>query len=564
MAREKLLGSPVPRVYTKPLRKLEPRSPKTEQRTLGYDVIDFAREVLGIDLDPWQQWLVIHMLELRKDGSLRFRNVVVLVARQNGKSTLSQVLALWFMIVWEWPMVLGTAQKLDIAEEIWSGAVALMEENDQLSPLIKRVVKVNGGKALELIEGSRYKVQAASRRAGRGLTANLVLLDELREHKTWDAWGAITNTTMARTEALILALSNAGESDSIVLRHLRRMAHKALGDPDGIIAAEESGAADGPTDFDLEGVADLAGISVEELGITAEDLEPDEDSLAIFEWSAPPGCDVRDRDGWRWANPSLGRGRLTERALQAALVADEWVFRAEQLCQWPDGTSSGPFPPGCWSAGQNEPEVLPDGSRRIADADRIVGSITACVDMSPDRSHAYLAVAGFRADGVAQIELRSRKNGDDWVKDYLTDLNKQVEVTGVTGQGKGAPISTLITDLAADPEFRIPVEPLQGAELLDAYALMFDMVRDVKVRHHIQQPLDLAAETAATNTLAAGAKLIDRRNSTCDAAPLQAAMGALWLLMRRKPKSAPPPAAPQVVEVAFAADETSDLADLAF
>jgi phage terminase large subunit-like protein len=76
---------------------------------------------------PWQRWLLIHMLELLPDNSLRFRTVVVLVARQNGKSTLSQVLALWFMYVYGVGMVLGTAQDLDTAEEIWQGAVDLVK-----------------------------------------------------------------------------------------------------------------------------------------------------------------------------------------------------------------------------------------------------------------------------------------------------------------------------------------------------------------------------------------------------------------------------------------------------
>jgi phage terminase large subunit-like protein len=88
-----------------------------------------------MDLLPWQRWLLIHLLELREDGTLRFRTVVVLVARQNGKSTLSQVLALWFMYVYGAALVIGTAQDLDVAEEIWQGAVDLVEETPELREL---------------------------------------------------------------------------------------------------------------------------------------------------------------------------------------------------------------------------------------------------------------------------------------------------------------------------------------------------------------------------------------------------------------------------------------------
>jgi hypothetical protein len=56
-------------------------------------------------------------------------------------------------------------------------------------------------------------------------------LDELREHSSWDAWAAISKTTMARLFAQVWAVSNAGDASSIVLRFLRNMAHMALGEP---------------------------------------------------------------------------------------------------------------------------------------------------------------------------------------------------------------------------------------------------------------------------------------------------------------------------------------------
>jgi phage terminase large subunit-like protein len=234
--------------------------------------VDFAEQVLGVVLFPWQRWLLIHALELRPEGGFRFRNVVVLVARQNGKSTLSQVLALWFMYVYGYDLVLGTAQDLDTAEEVWQGAVDLVTEVDQddqpvrpdLFDLYQRTVMVNGKKSLELKTGARYKAKAASRRSGRGLSGDLVMLDELREHQSWDAWGAITKTTMARDEAQIWALSNAGDSLSVVLDYLRKMAHAAIGDPDGI-----------------NGESDPAVLLAGE--VDGEDLElEDDDSLGIF------------------------------------------------------------------------------------------------------------------------------------------------------------------------------------------------------------------------------------------------------------------------------------------
>lgn len=553
--RPKLFGKETPRIFTPPLRPLEPRTKTTEKHTLGYDVIDFATDVLGIELFPWQKWLLIHMLELLPDNTLRFRTVVVLIARQNGKSTLSQVLALWFMVVWGWPLVLGTAQDLETAEEVWQGAVDLVEEDDELSKLLKRVVKVNGKKALELKSGSRYKVKAANRRAGRGFTGNLILLDELREHQNWEAWGAITKTTMAQAEALILALSNAGDLASVVLRYLRKMAHEAIGDPDGI--CEEIGSS-GPTLLDVEDLAEDDADEFDEDDL--EDFEQDEETLGLFEWSAPPGCDKRDRDGWAQANPSVGwNPGFTERTIASACKTDpEWVFRTEVLCQWSEGTLTGPFPPGAWDKGMNVLVDLPDGRKGNADEDRIVGQVVAGVDQSHDRSMTYVAFAGHRADGKAQVEIVAARTGSAWVKGYLMDEKRRGRIRSVAGQSRGAPISPLMEELAADEEFTIPVVEWAGSDLTAGWADVYDSVRDDKVKHNPQPVLDVAAATAVVKVFSGGASVPDHKASPAEVAPLMAFTAAKWLLGKREVVPPPPPPKPEAVRTSEISASTED------
>src|SRR6266496_3054287 len=88
-----LRGNEIPRLWTRPLR------PLTEETSYGFEAIQFAEQVIGLTLLPWQRWLLIHLLELTETGGYRFRTAVVLVARQNGKSLLLQVIALWRMFV---------------------------------------------------------------------------------------------------------------------------------------------------------------------------------------------------------------------------------------------------------------------------------------------------------------------------------------------------------------------------------------------------------------------------------------------------------------------------------
>lgn len=528
----RLLGSTQPRLFTPPLRELTPET------SLGFSVIEFAREVLGLDLLPWQEWLLIHALELDSGGALRFRYVLVLVARQNGKSTISYVLALWWIFVCGVRLVLGTAQDLDTAEEVWETAVELAEENEELADLVRKVVRVNGKKSLVLTGGERYRVKAAGRRGGRGLSGDRIILDELREHQSWDAWAAITKTTRARPGAQIWGFSNAGDVTSVVLRHLRMLAHRVLGDPDGICVDDEQV---GPTQFDVDTLddADLADVGVEEMTADASDV-------FLAEWSTNPAKDKWDRQGWAEANPALGV-LISERTMASECATDpEWTFRTEALCQWPDGTLEGPFPPGSWEAGTNAVVEGPDGSQSVSRADRIVGQVVACVDQSHDRSQVWVAFAGRRSDGLRQVEIVVSRHGTDWVADWLMDPKRRGRVRAVTGQSKGAPVSGLMQRLKersedpADP-FDVPVNDWAGGDLLSAHGEAFDAVRDGTVRHNPQPALDLAAATAATKALGDGA-VIDRRKSPQDAAPLVAFEGALWLYGR--PTRTPPPAAP--------------------
>ena len=517
------LGSETPRISTPPLREL------TEETTLGFAAIQFAEDVCGIDLYPWQRWLLIHALELapnlavstmsergRLDPLFRFRKIVVLVSRQNGKSTLSQVLSLFFLYVLGTDLVLGTAQDLDTAEEVWDGALDIIEETPELAELADKPIRVNGKKTIRLLSGERYKVKAANRKAGRGLSGDLILLDELREHQTWDAWGAITKTTMARPAAMIWALSNAGDASSIVLRYLRKQAHAALGDPDGINT-------DAAPESLLPDEADVEALALGADDLEPEDFDEDESTLGIFEWSAKPGMPVDDVEGILQANPSTGHGISLRTLLGDAKADPEWVFRTECRCEWSDGTLEGPFPPGTWDAGRFDPAA--EGG-----PPQIIGNVMACIDTSADRIKTYIAFTGRQVDGSVQVELVAERAGSSWVADWL--LERADIVDAVTGQSRGAPVSPLMEDLKTALDGKIEVVDWQGGDLPGGTGKFYDLVRNKELTHNPWTSLDLAAATAVPKLTESGAFMWDRKRSPTDIAPLQAATGAVWLLTR--------------------------------
>ena len=234
-------GYTEPRLYTPPLREL------TEETSLGFLAVKYAETVLGKKLYPWQKWSLIHALEtigdLQKEWKFRYRVLLFLISRQNGKTVLSEIIASFFLNVLQVQSVFGTSLSLDKAEEVWEAVIADQESIPELSAEIDRVSRTNGNKRLILSGGRQYKVGAPTRRAGRGDSNDLVMLDEIREQRDYETWSAAAASTTAKPNAMIICFSNAGDPDSIVLRQLRAQALSSIAG--GTANESEAGIDDG-------------------------------------------------------------------------------------------------------------------------------------------------------------------------------------------------------------------------------------------------------------------------------------------------------------------------------
>lgn len=481
-----MLGKTEPRIWTPPLREL------TRETTLGFVFCEFC-ESLGVELLPWQKWLAVHALEIITEGEkwrFRFRYVLILVSRQNGKTFFEVMLNIFFLFGLKSHLVLGTAQNLDTAVETFEDTVAQVEEIPELKEFLKKVNRGTGKREMLLDNGDRYKVIAATRKA-RGLSSDLIMMDELREQTTWEAWGAISKTMMARPSAILFGLSNAGDVSSVVLRHLRAQAHAAIGDPDGICRLTDS----------------LGG---EKIG----------DSIGIFEWSAHPGCMIDDVEEWAQANPSMGYGFMTELALRSAMGTDpENIFRTECLCQWVENLLPSPFPDNAWENGIDKDSFIAGES-----------SIYYGIDLSQDRRWTSIAACGLREDGNWHIEVVARRIGTEWALDWFREraYNKPMNLAF---QSRGAPVAGLAEQICTlEGVQRIAVE---GPELTNGWGRFYDGVcaclpdRGGARIYHLPQPvLDTPGKTMQLRQMGGGIELPDRVKSPDDIAPLFACIMA--------------------------------------
>jgi hypothetical protein len=387
------------------LRKLTPWT------SYGYAVIHFAAVVLRQPLDPWQQWLVIHLGELHPDGDRpRFRQVLVIVARQNGKTHLCKVLALFWLFVEKHPLVFGTSTDLEQAKEAWEAAVTLAEDTEELAdrmpprPRHKRIG--NGQQTLLTSHGSRYKIGASNSKGGRGKTIPRQIGDELREQRTWEAYAAASYAMNACRDAQLVFITNMGDARSVVLNALRKDA----------LAAVESG-------------------------------ERDVD-LGLFEWSARPGSHPTDVEAHAAANPQYGRRMDRDVVVkQARRVArpgadpeDLAAFLTEVLCLPVD---------------QLDPAVNPEAYAACLDPAPLDlaarGRLAAVVDVSLDQQHATLAVAALLEDGRTRGEIVAAWSGPQALAECQRDLPAWVKrirprAVGWLPSGPAATLATTLKD----------------------------------------------------------------------------------------------------------------------
>lgn len=499
-----LKGYTEPRFYTPPLRELTPETSK------GFEVIEFA-ELLGIELYPWQKWVLIHGLELLPNGEFRFKVVIVEVARQNGKTLLMVVLGLWRMFQFGASRIISAAQSLGDAEDTLDEAFAIAawnpvlryflpdnpradEEDDAYNGAYRS--RANGKPAMELALAPRpealdlaakmpiWSLAVTSRKGGRSKSADLTLLDELREHLDWEAWNAIVPTARNRPQSQAWGFSNAGDPRSVVLRSLRESAMKQI-----------------------------------------DDETSNESRTAFFSYSAHPDADVLDPEAHAQANPSMGYSILTADSIMVeakdAITGDNVAgFRAECLCQWQDVLIPGKISLQLW-------ESLADSeSRRAPGADVFVG-----VDVALDGRWAHVAIASQREDGIWHVEIVASRAGYRWVPAWLAARKGGEWFSGTVGmQVRGSASAALLPLLQ---EAGIEVAEWQGTDMSASVLGFVTEIKNRGIRHRDQPVLTVSVE-GAVEKRRGDIFIWDREKSVTDAAPTVAANIAWWMATRHE------------------------------
>jgi phage terminase large subunit-like protein len=241
------------------------------------DEIVALAESIGQPLLDWQKLILTDMCAVDENNMFIKKSALFVCARQSGKSHMMRMRVLAGLFCFGERNILIMSSQRQMASKSLEIMAGIIERTPHLLAQVKggnidkAYKRTNGNERIILENGAEVKVVAATTDSARGLSADCVWVDELRECGV-EALDAVKSTTLTRPNSQRFYTSNAGHKESHVLNEMRE---RSLSKPPK--------------------------------------------SVGYYEYSAPDNCDIWDRANWAMANPSLGT-LISEEAIEEIIA----------------------------------------------------------------------------------------------------------------------------------------------------------------------------------------------------------------------------------------------------
>lgn len=462
------------------------RHPK--RATIGPVVAAVAAE-LGFELHDWQLHVADVAGELVPRGRRRrlaAKMVGAMVGRQSGKTALAATQVATRCLAPSLPdleALLGFRpgpQHVAFTAQDRIGALGRWYEHVELimaSPLaegVAKVVRKNGEECVHWWNGSKYRVVTPSKTGARGLSLDLVVIDEALAHEPW-LLAAIRPTQAQRDGALssfgaqLFLVSNAGDETAELLNEQRDLGRRAA-------------------------------------------LE-DDSGRVWMEWSCADDADPLDPAVWAATVPTLDRpnGISSEflRLEAESLGIDQ--FAREYLCRTVVSKSRQVIDPDVWA---DLPHI------ELFQPDRV----TLGIDATSDLSRACVVACAQSGEFVG-VQVMRNDPDTDWVAGYVTQLAQNWRAR--VAIDRTGPVAQLIPQLELA---KIKVVTLSGVQTADAAAGLVELVAAGGIGH-TGDPV-LADAVAVLARRARGDRWVFDR-SRGYVAPIVATSLAAWVVSTR-------------------------------
>lgn len=206
-----LMSSPRPPLkptrYTLPLSEDYPSLWDRYEKAIQF----IWRTAFGFELEPWQARLLRAILEVyppghERAGELRYRQVIVSIPRQQGKTEIAAVLGLIGLLREKSPLVIGIASSAEQARLVYKRTLHAIASNPALASKFKRLTDTRG---IQSKTGGLYEMKAAKGAALQGLPVSTGVVDEVHLLKS-ELWQALINGMGARPNTIVVGITTAG------------------------------------------------------------------------------------------------------------------------------------------------------------------------------------------------------------------------------------------------------------------------------------------------------------------------------------------------------------------
>jgi phage terminase large subunit-like protein len=220
---EQIVSRKVRKVYQRLVEEIQnPRDPWVYDDNKAHHAIDFIERYCKhskgkwggkpLILELWQKALVAAVFGFvdKYAGLRRFTEVLLIVARKNGKSTLAAAIGLYMMIADGEPgaEIYAAATKEDQAKIIWKEARRMVRKSPALRKRVKCLVKEMVG--LGRYEDSLFKPLGADSDTLDGLNVHCALMDEIHAWKDKNLYDVINDGTISREQPIVFQTTTAG------------------------------------------------------------------------------------------------------------------------------------------------------------------------------------------------------------------------------------------------------------------------------------------------------------------------------------------------------------------
>jgi phage terminase large subunit-like protein len=466
----------LPTTYTPPL--------SDDFITDGDKLIEFAKIAWsspespdGLELDEWQKWLLRAILERYPanhptyPNRLRYRQVVVSMGRQNGKSLIAAILGLYGLLMHEvGPQCISLASSTDQANIVYNRVLYVINSNPFLKKRFKRATETRG--IVTSDGGGRYDVKAAKEEAVQGIPCSFVLFDELHIAKE-KMWGAAIQGTTSRKDGIVVGITTAGDQNSKTLINLYK-----------------------------SGKAAANG---------ANDLE----RFGFFLWEAPENAKVDDPKAIMMANPSVAAGRIgMEQVISDLKTIPEHEARRYRLNQFIAGSTNSWLPGDLFRAATG---------RGVTN---LTGGVFS-VDTTTNWGHATIAYAN-DIEGIHETELVMSlvSPTEQQLFNELTSLYSRHSPRAIVLDDRQLPgLAKRLKNSG------LPVWTLWAKEVSSACSTVFAMFSTGSVRHN-SDPLLVAQMPNGVAKYSGESWFISRKESLGDIDAVMATVFALYVSSR--------------------------------